>query len=369
MKRISTLPLAGVLAVAISGCTSGNTAVPPPQNAVDPITTSKLQFAVGTANIAGTAGLNTVVTLRQPNGGSAVLLNTPTITGPATFVNTGSAAAAGADSGTNKISGSPQPLLGTAASPSTFGTTGGAFGYGFQPNNSNTFGSASFARYLLPFYAASSAQARFIGGPPAFPQVRDGTFPSGFQGYPMGFTDFAVPPVAGTYTLNVVIPTGFDAASNPTSGTITATASLASIALLPAIAAPTFTPDGAGGGAVTVTIPAGVTEAYVIIADVTKTPGTDCFASGRPVFYTLRTTTVGTQTLTLPPNLGPTGPGFANVRSICSGDKYQIYAVGFDYPANGAAYPFSTSQTPPITGANGQADITTSPIGASVTYP
>lgn len=39
-----------------------------------------------------------------------------------------------------------------------------------------------------------------------------------------------------------------------------------------------------------------------------------------------------------------------------------------DYAVSGAAYPFSTSQTPAISGANGQADITTSAATTS-TYP
>lgn len=78
-------------------------------------------------------------------------------------------------------------------------------------------------------------------------------------------------------------------------------------------------------------------------------------------------TTPGVQTLVLPSNLGPTA-GTASNRSICSGDTVGTYAAGFDYAVSGAAYPFSTSQTPAISGANGQADITTSAATTS-TYP
>ncbi len=78
-------------------------------------------------------------------------------------------------------------------------------------------------------------------------------------------------------------------------------------------------------------------------------------------------TTPGVQTLVLPSNLGPTA-GTASNRSICSGDTVGTYAAGFAYAVSGAAYPFSTSQTPAISGANGQADITTSAATTS-TYP
>jgi hypothetical protein len=314
-------------------------------------------------------GLNTVVTYRQPNGLSGTLLNTPVITGPSTFVNTGSGGSAncvgaGIDAGTNRLTGQPQPLLGTAAAPSTFGTAGGAFSYGFQPVNSTTGGGVSFAKYALPCFGAPTTQ--YVGGPPVFPQSRDGNSPSGFQGYAMGFTDFAATPVAGTYSLTLTVPTGFDINSNATFMTVTASSNLSSLAMLPTIAAPTFTFDGVGGGTVGVTIPAGVTEAYAIVRDAG--PGA-CFPASQapPIYYTARTTTTGAQTLTIPSNVGPTIGGGA-ARSICSGDTVRVYVVGFDYPANAANPAFSASQSPTITGANGQADITTSAF-TTVTSP
>ena len=164
------------LALLVTSCTSGNTAIPPPQTAVNPLTIGKLQFAVGTANVAGTIGLNTVATLRKADASSAVLFDTPTIVGPAGFV-VPNATDAGGDAGTNSITGAFAAQLGTTAPATTLGANGGVFGLGFQPDNATTAGSASFARYKLPFYA--STQLTYLAGPPAFPQTRDGNFASG----------------------------------------------------------------------------------------------------------------------------------------------------------------------------------------------
>jgi len=55
---------------------------------------------------------------------------------------------------------------------------------------------------------------------------------------------------------------------------------------------------------------------------------------------------------------------------LCSGDKYVVYAVGFDYPAFSSAYPQSNgNQTPTLIGAAGQVDVTTSAAAPSATYP
>lgn len=381
MNRKLSLMALGV-AVALGGCsTSGNTGVPPTQRTAD-LSQNKLQFAVGTANIAGTLGLNTVVTYRQPNGRDGTLLNTPKITGP--FTNPGTVAQAGADAGTNTISGSAQPLVGTAATPSTFGSSGGAFGYGFQPDNSTTGGGVSFTRYALPIYAAGTTSPfttitpnsatvppvaiPYLGGPPAYPNVRDATFPAGFVGYPMGFTDFRLAPAAGTYTLALQVPTGFDATGTATSTTVSAAGTLASLTPLPTFASPTFTPASSGtpatftgGGTIAVTVPVGVTEAMVILQnrDGSCYPG----SNGAPAYFTFLTRTTGAQVITVPPNLGPTFGPQTSTKTLCTGDNYRLYAVGFDYPAFESGPPNNTSPTPAISGANGQADVTTSAIG------
>jgi hypothetical protein len=346
-RLLSLVALGGLS--ALSACTSGQSAIVPPSTAVNLAATAKLQFAVGTANIAGTPGLNTVVTFRQPNGLSATLVNTPTITGPATFAVPGS----GLDTGTNTISGSPQVAAGLASIKTTFGQSGGAFAYGFAPLNISQNSPANFGAYCLPFYAlppgtpvCPSNQVQYIIGPgnTYVSNFRDGTQAPGFGGYASGFTDFAAAPVAGTYTLGVKIPLAIGSVPD-----FTAAATLGTTVPLPLFAPPVYTTDGAGGGTVALTVPAGVTEALVYVLDGT---------TGN--FYTLLTRTTGPQTLTLPSNIGPIVKGVAGP-SIPLKDPVQVYAVGFNYPAIEAS-PIGKgpAQTPVITGANGQADITTS---------
>lgn len=364
-KRISTTALAIALGSLLSACTSGNSAVQPTVRGVDPIATTTLQLAVGTANIAGTTGLNTVATFRQQsNGASGSLVNSPALTGPAGFVVPASPAFF-ADAGTASFTSQPQAILGAPQTPpvsTTFGYSGGVFGMSFAPANATALGTPTYPTrtggnyYKLPLGGA--APLSYIGGPPAFPQVRDGTYPPNYGGFLEGFTDFAATPVAGTYTLNVSVPT-----SATTNGTKTATATLANVVPLPTFAAPTIALDGTGGGTISLTVPAGVTEAYVDVVDTTGS----CYGLPAPAFFTIRTTTVGPQTLTLPDTLGPpvvTATSSTPVRTICSGDKYQVYAVGFDYPAFAASYPNSTSAAPALIGAAGQADITTSAVTA-----
>ncbi|HEY5257859.1 MAG TPA: hypothetical protein VIJ12_05705, partial [Candidatus Baltobacteraceae bacterium] len=45
-----------------------------------------------------------------------------------------------------------------------------------------------------------------------------------------------------------------------------------------------------------------------------------------------------------------------------SGDFYYVSAIGFDYPAFEASPPGNIAPKPTIVGANGQADITMSPV-------
>ncbi len=340
-----------------AGCTAGQSAVEPtaPQAALDQTT---LQFAVGTANIFGTAvGLNTVVTFRQPNGFSATLLNTPTITGPAGFlVNAGPdtnptpttnktqpITTAGADSGTNHISGSAIPVAGAPFTATTFDLNGGAFAYGFAPQNSTSAGSATFTLYRSPIYNAT--QLRYVGGPPLYQNVRDGSFPSGFTGYSQGFVSFAkVTLAAGQYGLSVNVP-----ASNATPVTKTATATLGSLVALPTIAAPVFARTGANGGSVTYVAPAGTVETIAYVFD--STAGT---------FFSQISHTTGPQTLTIGDNLGAHVFGSPASPTFTTGDALAVYVVGFNYPAFEAGPPSNLSTTPTITGANGQADITMS---------
>ena len=366
-----------LFALVLGGCGAGNVGVQPSIGAVNPIASSKLQFAVGVATINEQSQnkvfeeFNTVETMRQSNGLSAVLFDTPTITGPPGFV------------------GQPDPILGTQTTimsgsgpgipcnKTVFACTGGAFGYGFAPDNTVANQQApSYLGFAQPLAVGNSdllQTATYYGGPPAFPAFNNGTYPAGFLGYPPGFVTYQTAPVLGTYDLDVSIPTApgkFGALH--TSATLTTTSGL------PAMAAPSAVPDPAnpGGLKINIVVPPGVTETWVFVRDSGA-----CYPVGQAnalnvQFYTLRTTQTGPQQLTLPPDLGPTN-GAGTTPTICSsaqnqqatgnpnapGDTFAVYAAGFDYPAFGAAYPFNLQQKPSFAGADGQVDVTlTQPV-------
>ena len=152
----------------------------------------------------------------------------------------------------------------TATNPTTFGTSGGAFGLGLEPFN-YTEGGVPFTDvpYAVPVYDALSSSGdpdQFIpwGGPPAFDPsgdklgVRDGqTYAPGVLGVSEGLDVFeGVTPATGTYSLSVLVP------ASSGNVTQTANASLSSSTLLPAIAPATATLDGSGGGMLAYTLPA-----------------------------------------------------------------------------------------------------------------
>jgi hypothetical protein len=377
-KRTLALAALGGL-IILPACTSGQSAFQPPTTVANVGSQSKLQFQVGTANYNGTPALNTVVTYRQTNGLSALLDSTPVINLP--FTNTG-APAGNVDAGTTTITGSAQPPNGATAANTTFGTTVGAFAYGFLASNSSTTGANNSTFYPTanrsPYYGAAIGQTArpFYFGPgnSYVSNFKDGSFPSTFFGYPTGFTTFGLTPVAGTYSLSV----GLQGAST-TVPTFTATTTLASLAMLGNFPTPTYTSDGVGGGTVTLNVPAGVTETLVEIADTT---------TGN--YYSLVVRGTGPQTATLAPNLGvitggvagpsinPPQPATATTPAV-PGDGVRVIAVGFDYPAleaapiganpaqapvinnSGAACTFSgTTSTCP-----GQADLTVSPANTA----
>ncbi|MHB8364118.1 MAG: hypothetical protein ACYDEK_06015 [Vulcanimicrobiaceae bacterium] len=412
-----TLGLA-VASALLAACATNGTATIPGTTQAN-LNSNTLQFAVGTATIGqdNTVGVNFVATLRQPNGLSGVLADTPTLTGPGGFLVPANAAGAysgagpNVDAGTAHMSGSVQvPLNNAGLTNSTFGTFTGVFSYGFgpfnsdqsitsgayypgNPNNSggNGFTSSNYGcsgnynpntggcigtgmvavaaqsgdpTQPVPFLSADPMD--YLVGPPAVPFFNDGTFPTNFAGYPTGFTPVEIAPIAGTYTLSVNVP-----AQNASPITYSKTATLASTTPLPAMAAPTFTSDTTGGGNGTVTVPAGVTETMVYIVDVHPN-GNGTYSS----FYYAVGPIAGTgaQAYTLPDHLGPcsvpsTGcQNGANAgNSITAGDTYFVSAVGYDYPAFEAGPPGNKQQNPAIVGANGQADITMSPV-ATGTY-
>lgn len=387
------------LAAILTACSQPATNMPV-QNMADPVASSTLQFAVGIATISsqGTTanGLNVVETLRQSNGLSATLYNAPIITGPSGFSITKSSISsnisppittlARADYGTNRIT--QQSLDASQATGYNqafpFATTG-AFGYGFCACNSNSGPSNGVAQlfhaYYLPIYAILPygnqkggqylANVQYYGAPPAFPAPAPGLAQAGFTGYSIGFTDFAVPPVAGSYRLDVTFPPDFFGPnSTPTPQpspsespvpTLSATAQLKSLTGLPEYPRPQFTTDLNGGGTIVINAPAGVTETIAFIEEgQPSAPGQPIsICNGTittPVFYSFLVRGSGVHAITVPDSLGP-----GNTPTICSGSPYFVYAAGFDYPAFEAAYPQSTSVSPQITnGVDGQADVTTS---------
>ncbi|MBD5656035.1 MAG: hypothetical protein IAI50_12785, partial [Candidatus Eremiobacteraeota bacterium] len=270
-KTLKPRHVAGIAAAALlAGCTSGNSAIEPPFQSANLATLGKLQFVVGTANIATFGapfvGLNTVVTFRQKDGDTATAVNTPQIVGPPGF-KVPAVSSAGSDAGGNTINSTPQ---GGASTP-TFDSTVQATLYGFGPNNYDTSGTANFGDLALPIYfeelgtnssSSTVPQVTFYGLPPAFTQNSTGVFP----GYNPGFVYFAAAAVSGTYALNVAIPTS--PGSSQSTYTYHASSTLNAAKVLPPLVSPTFTEDAAGGGTIVVpAFPAGVTSELVQLSD------------------------------------------------------------------------------------------------------
>ncbi len=390
--------LAALLALGLSACSGSGTN--PVASTKANLAANTLQFAVGTANVQGTAGLNVVATYRQNAGGvnpgaSAVLVSSPTLSGPFTL-----AGAAGTPDGFGstivtgpapaEIGGHAMTSTGqTATNVTTFGQSGGVFGLGIEPWNYNEGGSPDgVAPYPVPLYDALSGAAagdpnQFVpwGGPPAFDPNGDGegtrdgnVYPGGTLGISEGLDVFDLAPVGGSYSLAVAVP-------STTGGGITATANatLGSTTLLSATTAPVPVEDGNGGATFTVTMPADETEAYLQIVDIgPETGDAGCHAGADPVYYTIEVH--GSGTYTLGDKSGPLGEP-----SICTsaqntaanaaagggpaaidGDEFTVQYVGFDYPAYEMSYPNSLhNPAPTILGAKGQDDIS---ISAAATY-
>jgi hypothetical protein len=418
---------------ALSACTAGNGGITPPVkggvNPGDPAY-SNLQLAVGTANIAGSTGLNVVATLRQPNGLSAVGYSIPSLTWDGAFTNTG-APASNPDSGKPQITGAPPAQLGTAQSKTTFGSGGGSwgvFGNGLYPANSDPTGQATqlIVYPCLPVYATGATDpltvngstnncaqtgTQFIGGPPAFPQTRNGSGLAGQLGSTLGFTPFqGITPApnattgSSQFTLAVQVPTG-NLNGTETYATVTKTATMRTFAPLSQFATPAFATDGAGGGRFTFTAPAGVSEVYLLLVDEAATGG-NCHFGGKEQFFSVHVTSVTPgvpQTVGLGynngtdsngDNLGPTPvigsfQAGQNNHTICTaadnaafqtaqnggtavsppppGDSYYVYAVGTDYPSYAALT--SSTQAPALAGPSGQADVTLSAVSPVATSP
>ena len=383
----------GLLTVAligvIAGCGAGG-ASEPPVTSYDPAATSKLQFAVGVATIAFNGGasvaygLNEVETLRQKDGLSGTLYNVPMIIGPTSFdvlisTQTGNEVqSAGSDLGTNHITwGTLNQQQWTGPPRGLKASSSGAFGYGLCPCNSDSGPGNGFTplfqAYNLPVYGDN--EERWYGGPPAFPAAGPSVRALGWLGYSLGFTDFAVQPVIGTYHLYAAVPPAYNTPQNPTPspnpngtptpppGILAAGAQLTTLTGLPVFATPAFHPDRKGGGTVVVQVPAGAREALAIVRAIGGSGTGVCVQSHESdSFYTVVTHGNGTQSLQLGDMLGPLTQSGQKTPSICPKGSYQIYAVATDFPLYEASYPNNLEQLPVISGPHGQADVSTSDI-------
>ncbi len=396
MLRSLFMAAASVCTAAVL-CACGNGGSSEPSiTSVDPASSSKMQLAVGVATISFNQGqsvaygLNTVLTLRQQNGLSGTLYNIPQILGPSNFnvltsTETGNQVqSAGADLGTNHITwGTLNQLQWTGPPQGQKASTTGAFGYGFCPCNSDSGPqngtSPLYQAFFLPVYGGT--EERFYGGPPAYPNFDPSLEALGFLGYSLGFTDFAVQPVIGTYRLYAAVPPAYttpqnpvptpgpDGTPTPAPGVLAASAQLTHITPLPAFKTPSFSADGTGGGNVTVTVPKGATEALVVLRALGKSGTGDCVvAHAADAYYTLVANRPGTQTMNLPDNIGPKTQSNQPSATICPSGSYQLYAVGANFPMYESSYPKNLSQLPVIRGSNGQADISTSDV-LQGTYP
>ena len=200
---------------------------------------------------------------------------------------------------------------------------------------------------------------QYFGGPPAWPATQGNGIPTGFLGYPLGFTDFITAPVAGTYKLSVAYPSNANAT---TYSNVTASA------VLPASS---------------VSKPLPVFPQAVVIASTTRCDFGVLTQQSLPrQQYAIVTRHTGFQSLYLSSNLGPPDSSGNPLHTFCNAaDKaqygttsaqYDLTAVGFDYPAYEASYPQSTTGTPAITngdGHTGQADLTAANPQVQVSYP
>jgi hypothetical protein len=391
--RLNLVAVGGVFAAAalcvggLSGCGNGG-ASEPPQTSYDPAATSKLEFAVGVATLSTSNGkkisygLNEVEALRQRDGLSGTLYNVPMIVGPSSFdvltstESGGQVQGAGSDLGTNHITWGTlnQSLWIGAHRGGPKQSTTGAFGYGLCPCNSDSGPpngtSPLYEAYNLPIYG--NDPELWYGGPPAFPQEGPSVIALGWEGYSLGFTDFAVQPVVGTYHLYAAVPPAYDTPQNPTPspnpngtptpppGILAAGAQLTSLKALPPFDTPSFKPDGKGGGEIAIRVPAGAREAMVVVLAVHGGKGICAQSHIYDSYYTLVTHRVGAQRLTLADDLGPLTQSGKQTPTICHGEGYDVYAAAMDYPAYEASYPHNLSQLPLIEGPKGQADVSTS---------
>ena len=301
--RTSNALLALLATGALWGCTTSQAGVTP--NITTGPLGGTLELAVGTVNFGGVdAGLNVVETFRGSNGFTAVPINTATLSGPGGFLGLAGSADPGADLAAVPLGSASNFFV--VGNNSTDLASADGFGIG-PPGTSQTFANGFPAQPQFGDVGAGGGlfggEVPFYGAPPAFPAQSGGVIP----GFPEMFylLDLGGAPPTGSYTLLVSF------SQNGVSKSTSTSASLASNALLPTMAAPSYTADinNDGGGTVNVTNPAGVTESLVNITDTT---------SG--ALSTVVTHGSGPQTATVPAG------------TFTAGDSLTLQAFGFDYP-------------------------------------
>ena len=197
----------------------------------------------------------------------------------------------------------------------------------------------------------------------------------GWEGYSLGFTDFAVQPVIGTYHLYAAVPPAYDTPQNPTPspgpngtptpapGILAAGALLTSLKPLPVFDTPTFVPDRKGGGTIGVDVPAGAHEVMAVVRALGNTGNktSACNRTSTDAFYTVVTHRAGKQKVDAWPMTSDRSPNRVRQRRrSVPGRTTTSTRSATDYPAYEASYPKNLSQLPPIKGPNGQADVSTS---------
>lgn len=393
--------------------------------------TATIATSADPLNPAPFYGINFVTTFRGVDGQNATTSNTPTLTGPPGFSfgpllgNTNSVSGRTVPQMQTELTAILAGTMVPVEDYQNLGPLVGVFGYGFAQDNlvsnqliSQIVTKGNFAQNAclgigvvpstptndihstelkLPVLqgdntsnvtcpnssnalniTSSALPMAYYGGPPSWPSTIGYGSPDFFSknnapfanGYPAGFTDFALAPVAGTYTLDVAYPTAADFSSL---GHVSTTAKLQSTAALLPIAQPTFTRAGDGSGIVFVNVPSGVSETIVFATASVCDPAQALLHQ----FVSYAVVEHGTGLVAFPfaSNLGPPDASGKPTHTFCVlGDfppsatapgnpigQVTIAAVGFDYPAFEASYPLNVSQTPTLANAaNGQADVTTS---------
>ena len=400
------------LAVGLAACSSsGQNPLTPPTQAN--VAGNVLQFAVGTANVYGDlagaggalTGLNVVATYRQPAGAtdpgaSGTAVNSPTLTLPGALPAT--AGSAGTVDATSTIATGPAPSevgktamtptaqVGGSTTLSTFGLSGQVSGLGIEPFNYTSGGAPTTnVPYSVPLYDTVAMDPNQLGaawgGPPAFnytgivgSPVGNGTVPAGTSGISEGIDVFAsVAPVGGTYTLSVSVPANTGTTTQAKSATLPAAPTV-----LPAFTppVPALDANNDGGATFAVTLPVGVTEAYIQIVDIGPSVKGSSSCNGAlataPIYYTIAVAASGT--VALGPLLGPgatpslctTALNTTANKAATPGDQFTVQGIGFDYPIYEASYPQSLGKpAPTILGGRGEDDITisSSPLHAQGT--